>query len=211
MTNQNSNLSRARKQKNDEFYTSLADVNDELVNYEPHLKDKVIYCNCDDPTWSQFYNFFKLEFQRLSLKKLITTHYVQNGTSYKREYDGAEEVDTPLQGDGDFRSDECKAILDQVDIVITNPPFSLFREFVNLLIEKKKQFLIIGNMNAVTYKDIFALIKQDKLWLGLSPRSMSFLLPDGSFSQVNACWFTNLSHLKRNSPLVLTEKYYEQP
>lgn len=221
MTNQNSNLTRARKQKNDEFYTSLADVNAELVNYEAHLKDKVIYCNCDDPAWSQFYNFFKLEFQRLSLKKLITTHYVQNGTSYKREYDGAEEVDTPLEGDGDFRSDECKAILNEVDIVITNPPFSLFREFVNLLIEKEKQFLVLGNNNAITYKEIFKFIKENKLWLGTNNNKTLEFRIDPSYTKWSRIddqgnkygkvpaisWFTNLLHSRRNQDIFLFKEY----
>jgi len=124
-----------------------------------------------------------------------------------RVYDGSQEVDTQLTGDGDFRSDECKTILDQADIVITNPPFSLFREFVALLEEKQKQFLIIGNMNAVTYKECFKLIKDNKMWLGISPRSMTFTKPDGSETQVNACWFTNLTHSKRNAPLTLSHTF----
>ena len=202
-----SNLTKAKRVKNDEFYTQYSDINKEVFRYAEHLKHKVIYCNCDHPEKSEFYKFFKKRFKFFNLKKVITTHIVQDSTSFKREYNGEQEIDTPLKGDGDFRNNECQAILDEADIVITNPPFSLFREFVSLLIEKEKQFLIIGNVNAITYREIFPLIKGNKLWLGVSPRSMSFLLPDGSFSQVNACWFTNLTHFKRNLPIDLYEKY----
>ena len=207
--NDNNNLSSARRTKNDEFYTLIEDIEKELLHYKQHLAGKTIYCPCDNPEWSSFYLYFKREFKALGLEALITTHFLEGRTSYKRVFDGSEEVDTPLEGNGDFRSDECKAILGEADIVITNPPFSLFREFISLLISKNKRLLVVGNVNAITYKEIFGLIKKDKLWLGVSPRSMTFLLPDGNTKEVNACWFTNLVHQKRNTPLVLTEKYYE--
>jgi hypothetical protein len=206
-TKSNSNLSAARVNKNDEFYTSYDDIEKELTKYKEHFKHKIIYCNCDDPTWSQFYFYLKNAFNYYGYEKLVTTHYVSGNTSYMRVYDGSQEVDTQLTGDGDFRSDECKAILDQADIVITNPPFSLFREFVALLQQKQKQFLIIGNMNAVTYKECFKLIKDNKMWLGISPRSMTFTTANNSESQVNACWFTNLTHSKRNQPIDLYKNY----
>lgn len=207
----NNNLQSARAAKNDEFYTQLSDIERELSHYKHHLQGKIIYCPCDDPAWSQFYAYLKDSFLAMGLSKLITTHYVAGGQSYKREYDGISEIDTQLTGDGDFRSDECRTILDTVDIVITNPPFSLFREFLALLEQKKKQFLIIGNNNAITYKECFKLIKENKMWLGVSPRSMCFTTDTNDTVQVNACWFTNLTHAKRNTPLVLTEKYYGQP
>lgn len=208
MTKQNNNnLSAARINKNDEFYTFFSDIEAELINYKDHFKNKIVYCNCDDPTWSQFYTYLKHAFNHFELSKLITTHYVANGTSYKREYDGTNEVDTPLTGNGDFRSEECKAILDEADIVITNPPFSLFREFIALLVEKQKHFLIIGNNNAITYKECFKLIEENKMWLGVSPRNMLFTTATNEQIQVNACWFTNLTHLKRNQPLDLYKTY----
>jgi len=203
----NTNLSAARAAKNDEFYTPLGAVEKEVFYYKDHLKDKVIYCNCDDPTWSKFYLYFKLKFQSFGLSKLITTHFVANGTSYKREFDGVNEIDTPLLGDGDFRSAECLAVLDTADVVITNPPFSLFREYVSLLVEKHKSFLVIGNMNAITYKDCFKLIKDNSMWLGLT-QVKEFTQPDGSTKHFgNICWFTNLTHNKRNTPLDLYRPY----
>ena len=221
MTNQSSNLRKARQAKNDEFYTQYSDINKEVFRYAEHLKHKVIYCNCDHPEQSEFYTFFKKRFKFFNLKKVITTHIVQDSTSFKREYDGEQEIDTPLQGNGDFRSNECKNILDEADIVITNPPFSLFREFVSLLIEKEKQFLIIGNNNAITYKEIFKLIKENKLWLGTNNnKTLEFKLDPSyqkwsridekgnKYGKVPAIsWFTNLTHFKRNLPIDLYEKY----
>lgn len=206
----NSNLQSARAAKNDEFYTRLEDVEAELLHYKNHFKGKIVYCPCDDPTWSSFYLFFKREFEALGLSSLIATHYIPEGTSYRREYNGTDEIDTPLEGDGDFRSEECKAILDEVDIVATNPPFSLFRDFIDLLEQKQKLFLVVGSMNAITYKNIFALIQGDKLWLGVN-KVKAFTQPNGTTKKFgNICWFTNITHNKRNTPLVLTEKYYEQ-
>ena len=221
----NNNLRSARRAKNDEFYTRLEDVEAELLHYKDHFKGKIVYCPCDDPTWSSFYLFFKREFEALGLSSLIATHYIPEGTSYKREYNGTDEIDTPLEGDGDFRSEECKAILDEVDIVATNPPFSLFREFVPLLTEKEKEFLVLGNNNAITYREIFPLIKGDKIWLGVnSNKTLEFKLhpsynkwsrvdeEGNKYGKVPAIsWFTNMAHNKRNAPLVLTETTMSNP
>lgn len=205
----NSSLHAAKRAKNDEFYTQLPDIENELRHYKHHFKGKVVLCNCDDPEWSNFWQYFTLNFEHLGLAKVIATHYAQGETSYKLEYFGAERppVRTPLAGDGDFRSDECIELLKEADIVVTNPPFSLFREYVGQLVGFGKRFLIIGNNNAITYKEIFKHIKENRLWLGVSPRSMQFKQPDGSLKDVNACWFTNLPHQKRNEELILFRTY----
>jgi len=212
----NSDLQAARVNKNDEFYTRLSDIETELSHY--NFQGKAIYCPCDNPLQSQFYAYFFKKFSELQLSLLITTHL---GGRYKRVYDGVNETDTPLQGDGDFRSDECKAILDQADIVITNPPFSLFREFVALLEEKQKQFLIIGNMNAITYKECFKLIKDNKMRLGVNNnKRVEFRLHNSytKWERIDAqgnkyatvpsiCWFTTLTHNRCNQPMDLNKSY----
>jgi len=205
----NSSLHSAKREKNDEFYTQLTDIEKELRHYKPHFKGKAVFCNCDDPEWSNFWKYFTLNFEHLGLAKVVATHYASGSPSYKLEYFGAGKVviKTLLAGDGDFRSTECVEILKDADIVVTNPPFSLFREYVAQLMEHEKQFLIIGNNNAITYKEIFKLVKHNQLWLGVSPRSMSFRLPDDTTKDVNACWFTNLSHKKRNEELILFRTY----
>lgn len=205
----NSSLHAARAAKNDEFYTQISDIEKELRHYKDHLKGKVIFCNCDDPEWSNFWRHFTLKFEDYGLAKVVATHYAQGEPSYKLEFTGKGQpaVRTPLQGDGDFRSDECVEILKSADIVVTNPPFSLFREYLAQLIDHQKQFLIIGNHNAVTYKEVFPLIKANLVWLGVSPRSMTFMQPDGSEKDVNACWFTNLAHNRRNEELLLYRTY----
>ncbi len=164
----NANLHKAKEQKNDEFYTQLTDVSKELMHYKEHFKGKVVFCNCDDPTWSAFWKYFHLNFEALGLKKLISTHYDKNESTYKMEYTGGNDNDvevgikTPLEGNGDFRSQECVDILKESDIVVTNPPFSLFREFVAVLMEHEKKFIIWGNNNAITFKEFFPLLK-DKI------------------------------------------------
>lgn len=205
----NTSLSAAKRAKNDEFYTQLTDIEKELRHYKEHFRGKVVFCNCDDPTWSWFWRFFEAKFEAWSLAKLVSTHFANGSPSYKQEYTGKENpvVTTPLIGDGDFRSPECVEILKEADIVVTNPPFSLFREYVAQLVGYKKQFLIIGNHNAVTYKEVFPLIKDNLVWLGVSPRSMTFKQPDGSMKDVNACWFTNLPHKKRNEEIILFRTY----
>lgn len=213
----NSNLHLAKTAKNDEFYTRLQDIERECCNYKEHFKGKTVYCNCDDARESNFFKYFSLNFEFFGLKKLITTAYSAEGHGSLLVYEGdkngnrkpdIEEITvTELDGDGDFRSPECVELLKEADIVVTNPPFSLFREYVAQLVEYGKEFLIIGNVNAITYKEIFPLIKENKLWLGMSPRSMDFILPDGTTSNVNACWFTNLTHEKRTTPIDLYKKY----
>jgi hypothetical protein len=232
MVTKNNNLHNAKKQKNDEFYTQLTDIENELKHYKEHFRNKVVYCNCDNPIESNFFKYFSLNFEHLGLKKLITTGYKENGKGVVSVYEGdkngnrmpdLEEIEVKeLQGNGDFRSAECLEFLKESDIVVTNPPFSLFRDYVATLIEYGKQFLIIGNMNAITYKEIFPLIKENKLWWGVSLNGTkcSFIVPESyegknvyiengkRLGKVNnAIWFTNLEHKKRNHPLDLYMKY----
>lgn len=217
----NDKLKEAKRNKNDEFYTQLSDIENELKHYRNHFKGKVVFCNCDDPEWSEFFNYFWKNFSKLGLKKLITTHYslnIEEDPSYQLrcvEYVlGDDGLPVPhkiaLKGNGDFRSEECIELLKESDIVCTNPPFSLFREYVAQLIEYGKKFLIIGNFNAITYKEIFKLIESNQLWLGVSPRSMNFKLPTGEMKSVNAAWFTNLSHKNRNEKMTLWKTYESQ-
>jgi hypothetical protein len=202
MATKNSNLHTAKKLKNDEFYTQLTDIENELKYYRQYFKDKVVYCNCDDARESNFFKFFSLNFEFLGLKKLITTGYKENGKGVVLIYEGdkngnrmpdLEEIEIKeLQGNGDFRSEECLEFLKESDIVVTNPPFSLFREYVTQLMEYGKQFLIIGSQNAITYKEIFPLIKDDKMWLGVNSVK-EFIQPNGEIKKFgNICWFTNL-------------------
>ena len=183
---QNTNLKTARRAKNDDFYTQLSDIENELKHYKQHFVGKVIYCNCDDPSVSNFYKYFSLNFSELRLKRLITTCYknqqydlfsqhdsekaiwleLEGGVVTDGAYKPKEPVVRHLEGDGDFRSVECIELLKQADIVVTNPPFSLFREYVAQLVKYKKKFVIIGNKNAITYKQIFQLIKEDNMWIG---------------------------------------------
>ena len=187
----NKQLTGAKKAKKDEFYTQLADIEAELKHYREHFKDKTVLCNCDDPRMSKFFYYFVLNFHLLGLKKLITTCYKNQNPSLFSEstseqavylvYEGEDigippnpsiaGLVRPLLGDGDFRSAECIAFLEEADIVVTNPPFSLFREYVAQLIKYDKKFIIIGNINAVTYKEIFPLIQRDQVWLGPSIHS----------------------------------------
>ena len=243
--NRNAQLVAARKAKKDEFYTQLSDIEQELKHYQKHFKGKVVYCNCDDPRVSNFFHYFSYKFEKLGLKKLITTCYKnQNMELFSQndseraihlEYTGNKKggnVPDPkdigikhLQGDGDFRSAECIELLKQADIVVTNPPFSLFREYVAQLIEYRKKFLIIGNQNAVGTKDFFPLVKNNKVWFGESIHSgdREFGVPDDyplaatghridekgrKYIRVKGVrWFTNLDHAKRHEELVLYKKY----
>lgn len=246
----NKSLHAANKAKNDEFYTQLSDIENELRHYKHHFKDKTVYCNCDDPRVSNFFHYFSHNFETLGLKKLMATCYKsqaadlfsQNDSEqavyliYEGDKNGNRVPDPseiqvlPLQGDGDFRSEECIALLKQADIVVTNPPFSLFREYVAQLVEYGKKFLIIGNKNAITYKEIFPLIKDDKMWLGVTPMGTdmlfgvpehyaetlvqtkksgsSYRIIDGEVkARAQACWFTNLDHDKRHEELILYKRY----
>lgn len=205
----NSSLHAARAAKNDEFYTQISDIEKELRHYKDHLKGKVIFCNCDDPEWSNFWRHFTLKFEDYGLAKVVATHYAQGEPSYKLEFTGKDQpvVRTPLQGDGDFRSDECVEILKSADIVITNPPFSLFREYIAQLVEHKKKFLVIGSQNAITYKETFKLIRNNQLWLGIT-KPKEFGQPDGTLKVFgNIGWFTNLAHDRRNEELLLYRTY----
>ena len=205
------NLNKAKKAKNDEFYTLYSDVEKELAHYQQHFKGKIVYCNCDNPEWSAFWRYFHINFSAMGLKKLIATY---KGTpTYKMEYTGGNDIDvtfglrTPLKGDGDFRSQECLDVLKVADIVVTNPPFSLFCEYVAQLMEYGKKFIIIGSKNAITYKDFFPLLKDNKVWIGYNNVN-NFQQPDGSFKKFgNIGWFTNLGIKKRHEKIVLRKKY----
>ena len=219
----NTNLTTAKKVKNDEFYTRYEDIESEVMKYRKQFRGKVVYLPCDDPAEkkSEFWSFFVNNFDAFGLKKLIATHYDENGKAYKIWIDGdtssdgyiddGDALQEDLTGNGDFRSPECIEILDECDIVCTNPPFSLFREFVSLLVTHKKQFLIIGNQNAFTYKEIFHLIHKDVIWTGYN-MVKQFFQPDGSIKEFgNVCWFTNMMTNKRSEEIVLTKKYADNP
>lgn len=210
----NANLRKAKANANDEFYTQLTDVSKELMHYKQHFKDKVVLCNCDNPTYSAFWKYFHLNFSALGLKKLISTHYDKNEPTYKMEYAGGDDNDievgvkTPLEGNGDFRNQECLDLLDEADIVVTNPPFSIAREFyIPLLFEHNKKFLIVGDLNWVTYKSIFPLLKDNIMRLGYN-NVPSFIQPDGTTKKMgNKLWFTNLDIQKRYEKLILWKNY----
>ena len=243
--NDNSSLGRAKKQKKDEFYTRLEDIERELAHYKEHFRGKTVLCNCDDPRVSNFFHYFSYQFERLGLKRLITTCYKnqeralfsQNASERAiwLEYTGdknGNRIPDPaeigiryLKGDGDFRSEECIELLKQADIVVTNPPFSLFREYVAQLVKYDKKFLIIGNVNAVKYKEIFPLIQANKLWMGVSIHSgdREFGVPDDyplyaasyrvdengkKYIRVKGVrWFTNLDYLSRHDEMILWKEY----
>jgi len=239
--NTNSRLNIAKSAKNDEFYTQLSDIERELKHYQKHFKGKVVYCNCDDPRVSNFFHYFSYNFEKLGLKKLIATCYKnQNMELFSRndseqaiylEYTGNKTgKNVPdrndigikhLKGDGDFRSEECIELLKQSDIVVTNPPFSLFREYVAQLVEYDKKFVIVGHQNSITYKEIFRLVKNNKLWLGFGFRggAAHFINVhyddyatasdhrEGMIRVSGVVWFTNLDIPKRHEDLILYKKY----
>ena len=243
----NTALRKAKKGKNDEFYTQLSVIEDELGHYGEFFRGKTVLCNCDDPRVSNFFRYFALKFHTFGLKRIITTCYKNNCPDLFSQntdeqavyliYDGNNgenmpdwnKVDIkPLKGDGDFRSKECIELLLQADIVVTNPPFSLFREYVAQLMAFHKKFLIIGNQNAITYKEIFPLIKDNKIWLGCSIHSgdREFGVPDdypllaagsrvdekgAKYIRVKGVrWFTNLDYKERHEKLILYKKYNEE-
>ena len=260
----NKQFDAAKREKNDEFYTQLVDIERELSHYKNQFRNKIIFCNCDNPYESNFFKYFAMHFNDLGIKKLITTCYKNSPIANKQlslfDFESLENkttsvphkiiveevkdenkdgrVDlidvklilknrknalTRLKGDGDFRSDECIELLKEADIVVTNPPFSLFREYVAQLMEYKKKFLIIGNINALTYKEIFPLIKENKIWLGYFSGCMKFKVPEHYKQRAtaywidengqkwrslgNICWFTNLEVSTRHENLTLYKKY----
>ena len=247
----NKNLHKAKREKNDEFYTQLPDIENELRHYAEYFRGKVVYCNCDDPRVSNFFHYFSYNFEHLGLKRLITACYKnQERDLFSRhdseraiwlEYNGNAKGDRmpdvgdigirEFERDGDFRSAECIELLKQADIVVTNPPFSLFREYVAQLMQYSKKFLIVGSQNAINYKEIFPLIKDNRMWLGVTPKGQDMLFDvpeeyaqlleatarEGSAYRVvkgvikgrlgNAAWFTNLDHAKRHEELILYKRY----
>lgn len=247
----NATLTAAKAAKNDEFYTQMSDIERELANYGHHFRGKTVLCNCDDPRVSNFFKYFTRNFEVLGLKKVIATCYQSQdvdlfsaGTSeravyqiYEGDRDGNsmpddDEIEVrPLRGDGDFRSPECVELLRQADIIVTNPPFSLFREYVAQLVAYHKKFLIVGNKNAITYKEVFPLIQDNQIWIGVQPMGVDMLfdIPDERAEELkenedakgskyrlvggvvkarsSSIWFTNLDHHKRHEELVLYKKY----
>lgn len=240
MANNNKGLSSAKTNKKDEFYTQLSDIANELEHYKEHFKGKTVLCNCDDPRVSNFFQYFALKFETLGLKKLITTCYKNQDmdlfSEHKAEraiylvYEGdkngngipdPEEIGIKhLKGDGDFRSKECIELLKEADIVVTNPPFSLFREYVATLVKYDKKFIIIGHQNAIKYKEIFPLFQENKMWLGYGFKGGAAYFisryddtavagehKEGMIRVSGVVWFTNLPIKKRNEELILTETY----
>lgn len=238
----NKNLQTARENKNDEFYTQLPDIENELKHYRGHFKGKVVYCNCDDPGVSNFFKYFSNNFEFLGLKKLITTCYKNqdrdlfsrhdsekaiwlecNGTKNDNKIPSREETTVRhLEGNGDFGSAECIELLQQADIVVTNPPFSLFKEYVAQLMEYDKKFVIVGSQNSITFKEVFPLIKEGRMWLGhgFNRGNAYFKTPypkefaPGVFDEAtglvkfrNVVWFTNLDYAKRHEDIILYKKY----
>ena len=196
----------AKATKNDEFYTKLEDIENELVHYTNFFMDKAVYCNCDSPKHSNFWKYFYNNFNILGLKGLVST-YMDNEQSYKTTYDGVTIKQEKLVENGDFRSGECIETLKECDIVITNPPFSLIRPFFDLLVENNKQFLFIGTINVVKYLNVFKELKENKVWTGKT-HPANYIKPDGSICQIrNTIWITNIG--ENHKELTLTKKYEE--
>ena len=218
MAKNNKAMQAAKTNKNDEWYTRLEDIEDEISMHEDYVRQfegKTVLCNCDDPEWSNFFLFFRLHFKQLKLKKVIFTHYEMNGSpSYKLEWDGSyigydtlNLIKTPLKGNGDFRSPECVALLDECDVVVTNPPFSLLREFIGLIIDHKKDMVIIANEMQCTSKEIFPLFQSGKLNFGYN-HVKEFKVPDGTFKKIGTvAWFTTFKLDKYNEELPLCCQY----
>lgn len=206
MAARNANLQVAQQAKNDEFFTRLTDIENELCHYQDHFQGKTVYCNCDNPAYSQFWRYFKDHFQTLGLRELIATYYDPAETVCASAWGKNGYRTWPLRS-GDFRGPECTAILQQVDIVVTNPPFSLWKEYVSQLAAYQKKFLIVGSMNAITYKSVFPLLRDNKIWLG-NTQIKTFLTPDQRIRRFgNVFWYTNLDHSLRHNSLELTCAY----
>ena len=214
------NLRKAQDNPKDEFYTRLVDIEKELKNYKDKFKNKVIYCNCDNPEYSNFWKYFYNNFKVFQLKKLVATFFSKDGVSYKTEFDEVNKKKTSLLENGDFRGEECQSVLAEANIVITNPPFSLFRDFISILTKNNKDFIIIGNTNALTYSEVFSLFMQNKIRTGYTNfnTGMYFVVPKGyKYSKIidgqkcarvsSSCWYTSLPVNKTNKELLLTKKY----
>ena len=219
MSNTNQKLNKAWQKKDDEYYTQIKDIEDELRHYKEHFKDKIVFCNCDDPKESNFFRYFALNFEHLGLKKLISTHLEKEKPSYKLEISKSMDLNDdgkidfndiqqiPLMQNGDFRSPECMKILEESDIVVTNPPFSLFREYIDTLINNNKKFIIIGNINAISYKNCFEYIKNNEMWLGYNCVRW-FIKPSGDIVEAaRSFWYTNLDIAKCHEDFLLFKKY----
>ena len=208
--NNNDNLHKALKNKDDEFYTYYDDVEEEMKNYFHHFINKIIFLNCNDADEdkSAFWDYFVNNFSILQLKKLIATSYNPDGMAIMKTYDGKNTIITNLNGTGSYDSSESLEILDEADIVITNPPFSLFRDLIKILINKNKLFLLIGNENTFASTEIFPLVKDGKIWTGFN-KIKKFKRPNNEEDREfgNICWFTNLSNNKQNEELILTKNY----
>ena len=192
----NNNLLKANKEANDEFYTQYEDIAKEIEHYKEHLKGKVVYCNCDIPHFSNFHKYFSDNFKELELKQLIVTGYVKNENGKCSIYDGEKSTDYDLLGDGDFHGDECIDMLQKADVVITNPPFSLFREFIKVVVENDKDFIVVGNKNATTYKDVFPLFMKDKMFIGVNNVNSFEILNDNGLSAKNTFVKNGVSYAK---------------
>ena len=227
----NTALNAAGNAKEDEFYTKLTDIEKELRHYKEYFKDKIVFCNCDDPETSNFWKYFMLNFSVLGLKKLVSTHFEKDKPSYKLEYSMVEDengqykptvIQNKLKQNGDFRSPECIEILKEADIVVTNPPFSLFKDYISQLVYYDKKFLVIGRETSITNKTVFQLLKDNKVWLGYNNGDMEFVVPDyyeprktryreengiKYRSLGNACWYTNLDISKRHEDLVIFKQF----
>lgn len=230
----NNNLHISRNAKTDEFYTQISFIEKELKHYKSYFEGKAVFCNCDDPEYSNFWRYFQMNFYHLGLKKLITTHYEIDKQSYKMEIVAKEDkktgqvglpdyIKTTLKQNGDFRSPECIEILKEADVIVTNPPFSLFREYIGQLIEYNKDFIVVGNQNAITYREILPLIIDNQIWLGYNSGHFWFRVPDYYEEKKtdfkidengtkwrrmgNICWFTNIDIEKRHEDMVLFKHY----
>ncbi len=217
-------LEDAKKAKKDEFYTTYQTVQDEMKYHWNNLKGKTILCNCNDGLESNFVKFFRDNFKNLELKKLIHTTYNPEGISYKYEMTDSDYVTNKLQGNGDYKSEECLKLLQEADIVVTNIPFSSFRTYFDILMEYNKKFLVIGSMNACKYKNVFPYFRDNKVWYGATMRSgdIKFYVPHDYPLRAIGCgyengikyiknkgvrWFTNLDYPERYETLLLKEKY----
>ena len=219
------NLHAAKSAKKDEFYTHIDDVEHEIEKYKDFFRRKKVLCNCNDDTWSSFFKYFSTNFENLELAKLTCVSYNEKGHGVKYVFDNQNTSITELKGHGDFRDEECRALLEESDVVVTNPPFSLFRQFIVLMMEFNKKFLVVGNMNAITYNEVFHYIKNDQMWIDMFFKNtgMRFRVSDDYELNAARCgidengekwislrtvrWFTNIENSKRHISLDLFKRY----